>query len=818
MALTGAEIQALLDGPATSVDIGPTGVIQASLTVPAGKTLYSTGAVISTPFGAGWAVRTGGDNATITAVSVDATGDNGMVGGESAFLIRHSGATVQDCSVIASGFRYGVGFTASATLSGVKILRNTFHTTGYGILKDNIYTVDLLISGNTFTNVRRGDAIELNVGGETGTVVSDNIISGVYQDGVTNAGLGIGIAGGESYNATTSEITATNATITGNTLTGVEYEAIHLEKTKNCSVTNNHVTMVTSGTNGVGIVCYGVRNSTVSGNTVSNANIGIWDGLGVENSTYVGASDANVYANNTVSDSTIGINSNTAGEATTITINNNTITGCAAGIEHSGAASVAIKDNTVKAAQAPYSVDLRPSYSYNLGSTTRSLIFTGNKVDILDMALTVLNVDGTSSTIVNPTLVTDDEPPEEQSPMARFDLIPASRWAYLSPALRGLSDDLSALESGGSGGGWLPADFCFFGESTTESGEGYPAYAAIAAKGRIWPQSIQSNPGQNSTYLRSVLDTQVISGGQNVVVVLIGANDAQSAVTLATYKANMIDIAERIRAAGKRLIMCSVTPLGNPDHDASARLYNAWLSRYCLEQGVPFVDFYTALSTPAGGWNSALGAGDEIHPNAAGCKAMGDVLVATIDKMLVPAPYVTQPTAGAPNMQTNSLFLTDTNQDGVPDGVWSPDAGISRVLDPAGFYWARATVTGETPIKLNSDEFPVSSGAISVGDTIRFSCLLRSGQTGTVVRRGISVSIIFYTAGYGIAGNYIFPSRNGGLSQQIDGAFLAEAVVPEGTALMMWTMSTGAPVEPGADNGTYDIAKPTLLNVTKLGL
>lgn len=399
----------------------------------------------------------------------------------------------------------------------------------------------------------------------------------------------------------------------------------------------------------------------------------------------------------------------------------------------------------------------------------------------------------------------------------RYQTIAQGLWPYIGTAFKLLDADLRSVEesSGGGNDPRLPQTWAFFGDSITNVGEGYPFYTQVSSAGRITAAYVESNPGQTSSYLRGVLETQILTRDPKpgACLVLCGANDAQSGVSVATFRANIEDIVSRLQATGIRPILGTVTPNNNPAYDQLIRTYNAWLSRWAGRNGVPIVDFYTAVSGTDTGWRADL-SGDGLHPNSKGCAVMGKAVVNDLGALLSSGKYVVQPRDGSPNVQTNSTFRTDSNSDGVPDGCWSSHTTISTVSDPSGlFSWARITIAGQGEINaLHSDEILASSGAFKAGDVLRFSARVRSGQDTTQDKSGIQVNLVGYTDAYAVTLNAMAVSWNGGLSQQVDGFIVREVTVPAGTTRIMWDLIGGP------QDGTYDIALPTLVNLTAWGL
>lgn len=358
----------------------------------------------------------------------------------------------------------------------------------------------------------------------------------------------------------------------------------------------------------------------------------------------------------------------------------------------------------------------------------------------------------------------------------------------------------------------------FFGDSITWYGEGYPYWAAIQSGGAFRAEHVKSNSGWSSTGLLGAIDAQIIQASPRPswCMILCGANDASASTPLATYRANVIEMVRRLRAAGIAPVLSSVAPNNVDSIDAFIRLYNVWLTRYCEEEQIPLVDFYSLVVNQAtGDWKAGWDNGDGLHPTNLANKAMGKAVVDALKPLMVPRPYVVQPFSGSPNIQLNSNFLTDTNVDGLADSLSGPatdgSLAYSRVDDARGFKWQRMTLTGGvTGKQIQGNSASVSGGGISVGDRMRFSARVRTGQDGGQTRLQVTCYKTAYSA---VTLNRIVtaPVPDGMTRLIEDGVAVSEFVIPAETEIVLWTYYCG-PVA-----GTYDVAQPTLYNLTKLG-
>ena len=373
-----ASLQKLLDSGVRSVNLGNSGRIRACVVVPAGVTLISEGAVLTPVPGGRYIVASGGEGARMVNLRIDATIEFGLVGGETGVSVRHSGVAIQGLNMQANGFRYGVSLEGSGqVLKDVAVTDSAFMGTSYGIYKNNIPTQGLQILRDKFTAIVRGDAVELNMGGDPDSVIADNTIAGVAAGGIMHAGMGIGIAGNGSYGQPESQLSS-GCKVLRNTISGVETEAIHLEVMAGCQIAGNNISGAGASQTQTGIAFYGSVNNSIDSNVVAGVDVGIFDALGVSAGQYVRSSNGNRVTNNIVSAASVGIRSMVTGDRTTFAATGNRVTGAAKGIAHAGASQVTLSNNVVKNSIAPYAVDLLPDFAWPLGTATRSLTFVGN--------------------------------------------------------------------------------------------------------------------------------------------------------------------------------------------------------------------------------------------------------------------------------------------------------------------------------------------------------------------------------------------------------------------------------------------------------
>jgi lysophospholipase L1-like esterase len=151
----------------------------------------------------------------------------------------------------------------------------------------------------------------------------------------------------------------------------------------------------------------------------------------------------------------------------------------------------------------------------------------------------------------------------------------------------------------------------------------------------------QTTPEMLVRFRQDVIDLQ-----PKVLVVLAGTNDI-AGVTGRTsnedIEANYASMAELARAHHIRVVFSSVLPVHNYTHDAEESFalrprerilaLNQWLKNYCAENGLVYLDYFSALVDERGMLKKTL-ADDGLHPKDEGYKIMAALAEKAIQKAL----------------------------------------------------------------------------------------------------------------------------------------------------------------------------------------
>ena len=150
--------------------------------------------------------------------------------------------------------------------------------------------------------------------------------------------------------------------------------------------------------------------------------------------------------------------------------------------------------------------------------------------------------------------------------------------------------------------------------------------------------------GQTTPQMLVRFRPDVIDLKPAVVVVLAGTNDIAGNTgeeTLEQIEGDYATMAELAKVHGIRMVFASVMPVNNYNPRALSfslqrspekiLALNTWLQKYCSENGLVYLDYFSAMVDARGMLKAEL-TGDGLHPNAAVFAVMAPLATAAIDK------------------------------------------------------------------------------------------------------------------------------------------------------------------------------------------
>jgi lysophospholipase L1-like esterase len=358
----------------------------------------------------------------------------------------------------------------------------------------------------------------------------------------------------------------------------------------------------------------------------------------------------------------------------------------------------------------------------------------------------------------------------------------------------------------------------FLGDSITQSSAlnesagvagsvaGYPFYAQAFGGGKIIHARNAGSGGETTAQMLARFDTDVTPYTPRVVSILAGTNDIRNDVPLATFQANIAALVAETLAIGAKPILGTITPTNTSGHQQRVNLWNQWLRRYAAANGVGMVDYFSLLVNPAtGNYAASAGTADGLHPGEAGYRLMGQAFANAVTSAMPPhVPPLVQTQADTQQiLGTNSLFLTDSNADGTPDGwdVWSGLTGVTRSLvstDAAAPGKAMKVVLAAAP-GLFEVRRQITTG-FSVGDRLSLAALISSNG---------GVNVQFRIQFTGASSNGWIANFTGTITR---GLTFREFTVPASTTAVILSLITAA------GTGEASVEQVSLYNLTTGGI
>ena len=139
---------------------------------------------------------------------------------------------------------------------------------------------------------------------------------------------------------------------------------------------------------------------------------------------------------------------------------------------------------------------------------------------------------------------------------------------------------------------------------------------------------------------------EAVEAVDGAVLILAGTNDIAGntgPMRNEDIEANLSSMAELARVHGIRVVFASVLPVHNYTERSKdffaqrspARILqlNGWLKKYCAENQIVYLDYFSALVDDKGLMKKDL-ADDGLHPNAAGFKVMAPLAEAAIARAM----------------------------------------------------------------------------------------------------------------------------------------------------------------------------------------
>lgn len=352
-----------------------------------------------------------------------------------------------------------------------------------------------------------------------------------------------------------------------------------------------------------------------------------------------------------------------------------------------------------------------------------------------------------------------------------------------------------------------------FRTATSENfGKDWPTYAMLLGDGRFNLIQNMAIGGQTTDQFIARFNTDVTPYRPNIVPMGSIENDVQLLLPLSHHKANIRTLTSMCRNIGALPVWRTAMPHSATGVHTAHALYNAWLTDYCSQEGLPVIDFWRVLVDPNTGLYKAWLTADGVHPNEEGAYQLAVYWLQQMEHYL-PPDYFQNPQSANDTGQLLPTPLFTTNSSGVPTGwvaAGGTPAGTARTMitDSEGYgQWLRHTHTASTA-SLSTQS---GSGAIvpptiaNVGDVLEITGKV-SSDGGPVIN--IVCSII--TDGTTPSLNRL-PMSN--ITHSLDHATYKQIMppLPAGFLRYQVTLSSGST---SATTGTVDFSYPIVRNLT----
>lgn len=179
----------------------------------------------------------------------------------------------------------------------------------------------------------------------------------------------------------------------------------------------------------------------------------------------------------------------------------------------------------------------------------------------------------------------------------------------------------------------------FYGDSITD------AWGRRPDTGVFFPGKSYINrgiSGQTTPQMLVRFEQDVVRLKPAAVVILAGTNDVAGNTGPSTPEMtedNFRAMAAIAKAAGIRVVLASILPASAYPWKPSLqpaetiREINAWMKDFCANEGLVYLDYYSALADDKGGMREGTSK-DGVHPNAKGYAVMGPLAEKTLSATL----------------------------------------------------------------------------------------------------------------------------------------------------------------------------------------
>jgi lysophospholipase L1-like esterase len=302
------------------------------------------------------------------------------------------------------------------------------------------------------------------------------------------------------------------------------------------------------------------------------------------------------------------------------------------------------------------------------------------------------------------------------------------------------------------------------GDSLIEQGGGAPISTGHRSYGLLtWAQYFMGQRlavlrnagvgGQRSDEILARLQTDVIAYRPGYVLGIAGTNDVSQAIPVATIKANLTAIWDKLDAAGIRTVWCTIPPRNTYTGTmlADTGELNAWIRGQGRNRpNLRVADTYAALVKFDGSQYPSAWSADGIHPGNKAAPAAGKAVADAFAQIIGPVNSTSLDLASGEldvaNIQTQSRFSAGAVASNTPPTGWTQASLVGgpvlyeRVARTDGLAgsWLRLTVPAGCSGVLRNPNALLSQGRFAIGDTVKGSIEVRRTLIDQAPAAGVS--------------------------------------------------------------------------------
>mgnify|MGYP000028134227 CR=1 FL=1 len=224
------------------------------------------------------------------------------------------------------------------------------------------------------------------------------------------------------------------------------------------------------------------------------------------------------------------------------------------------------------------------------------------------------------------------------------------------------------------------------GDSITAYGSasGWMLYVEMVSNGRVKVVKDAAVAGNKTDQMiaRFATDVTPFAKDADELWIMTGANDASAAYTSTVFAGYLGQLIGLGKSVGLRVRVFVMPP--NDTSIANALRLREVTGAVAIKKGVDVYDPWQSCVNPATGGFLSTDTVDGVHPSAAGHTKAGQAVVSLLN---IPTTHaIALPVQNAANggMMTNPLFVTDTNADGLADGMGGSGGTYSLVSSTYG--------------------------------------------------------------------------------------------------------------------------------------